>query len=237
MKTITSHAAACVLTALALAACHRPPPVAKKSPAVPGLPTLGRNLISNADAETVVLTVRENKDAPLGWRGAPEVRAAEYNDVAQEWESGKAGCPDGLNRHFRFALAINEETKSIAQTIDIDDIAAQVDAGALECALGGWFGGWVAGDGSAMLEVDFLATGGAKLGTLATTPPDPAALPKPENARAALVKQTASAPVPPRTRRLEVRLTAVRPTKRVDTNAVAAADNLSLVLREKSAAP
>lgn len=204
---------------------------------IPTQPTLGRNLIINGDAENVVLNEKDTKDVPSIWKRSPEVLAIEYSGMADEFTGGNPACPDGRKRYFRFALAIHEEGKSISQLIAAEDAAPQIDSGQVECALGGWFGGWVHGDASAMLEVDFLNATGAKLGTLATEAPDPAALPKPETARAALVKQTAVGPVPSGTRRLEVRLTALRPTKNIDTNAVAAADNVSLVLRQKGHTP
>lgn len=192
---------------------------------------LDRNLLVNGDAETVGLV---NKESIEGWSKTSDVLAINYGGMTDEWQSSKPGCPDGRERYFRLALAINEPGKSISQRININGAEQDIDAGALECALGGWFGGWVGGDASAQLEVDFLGEDGAVLGKLATEAPDPASLPKPELGRAALVKKTAVGPVPPKTRRLDVHLVAVRPKHRVDTNAVAAADSLSVVLRRKA---
>jgi hypothetical protein len=187
-------------------------------------------LLINGDAEILFQGSKESID---GWSKTADAVPMNYGGMPDEWQSSKPGCPDGRERYFRLALAINEPTKSISQALHVVGIETDVDAGAIECALGGWFGGWVNGDASARLEVDFLGGDGAILGKLATEPPDPATLPKPELGRAALVKQIATGPVPPKTRRLEVRLVAMRPTQKVDTNAVAAADSLSLVLRRK----
>jgi hypothetical protein len=189
-----------------------------------------RNLLSNGDAETLV---SGSKEAIEGWSKTADVLGMNYGGMPDEWQSSKPGCPDGRERYFRLGLAINEPSKSINQKIHVNGAEADIDAGLVECALGGWFGGWVGGDASARLEVDFLGEDGSVLGKLATDAPDPAALTKPELGRAALVKLVVSGPVPPKVRRLEVRLVAIRPTGKVDTNAVAAADSLSVVLRKK----
>jgi hypothetical protein len=191
---------------------------------------LDRNLILNGDAE---MLVQGNKETVDGWSKTADVVPMNYGGMPDEWQSSKPGCPDGRDRYFRLALAINEPSKSINQRPNLNGVEAEIDSGALECALGGWFGGWVGGDASARLEVDFLAEDGSVLGTLATEAPDPAKLPKPELGRAAMVKVIAAGPVPAKTRRLDIRLAAVRPTQKVDTNAVATADSLSVVLRKK----
>jgi hypothetical protein len=192
---------------------------------------LDRNLIINGDAETLV---QGSKESVEGWSKTADAVPMNYGAMPDEWQSGRPGCPDGRERYFRLALALNEPTKSINQRINLAGAEAETDAGSLECALGGWFGGWVGGDASARLEVDFLAEDGTKLGSLMTDAPDPATFPKPEMGRAALVKVITAGPVPPKTRRLEIRLVAIRPTQKVDTNAVAAADSLSIVLRRKT---
>jgi len=191
---------------------------------------LDRNLLVNGDAETLM---QGSKESIEGWSKTADVVPMNYGGMPDEWQSSKPGCPDGRERYFRLALAINEPAKSISQRINIVGEEKLIDSGAVECALGGWFGGWAGGDASARLEVDFLAEDGSVLGKLATEAPDPSTLPKPELGRAAVVKQIAAGPVPPNTRRIEVRLVALRPTDRIDTNAVAAADSLSVVLRRK----
>jgi hypothetical protein len=59
------------------------------------------------------------------------------------------------------------------------------------------------------------------------------ALPKPESGRASMITRIATGAVPTNTRMIAARLIALRPTKKLDSNAVAAADNLSVVLRKK----
>lgn len=229
----------CVLAiSLALCACgDKRTPIVAPAP-TPAAELLGRNLLENADAEHAEPIAkpadkRVQKDAPLSWSNTPDALAVEYGSVTEEFSDAKAGCPDGRKRYFRLALAINEATKSIAQSVGVESLAEDIAAGRVECALGGWFGGWAGGDASAKLEVEFFGDGEKSLGTLATEPPDPAALPKPESGRASLTKQLAAGPVPAGTRRIEARLVAVRMTPTVDSNAVAAADNLSVVLRKK----
>lgn len=230
----------CLLAATTLvSACREKAPPPPPPPSRPPVETLGRNLLINDDAESVkppetTVTKNAQKDAPEGWDQTADITTAEYGSAADEWPDAKAGCQDGRKRYFRLALALNEASKSMRQSLAVTGIDAAIDAGQVECALGGWFGGWVTGDASAKLEVDFLNAAGRKLGTLATESPDPATLPKPETGRASLVKQLAAAVLPAGTRRLEARLVAVRTTGRADTNAVAAADNLSVVLRKKS---
>jgi hypothetical protein len=196
----------------------------------PAATPIDRNLLLNGDAELLFQGSKESID---GWSKTPDVLPMNYGGMPEEWQSSKPGCPDGRERYFRLALAINEPTKSISQHINVTGLEKEIDGGSLECALGGWFGGWVGGDASARLEVEFHGEDGTILGKLATEAPDPAALPKPELGRAALVKEIATGLVPQKTRRLEVRLVAIRPTQKVDTNAVAVADSLSLVLRRK----
>jgi hypothetical protein len=210
-----------------------------RPPATPGSETeaFGRNLLTNGDAETLQLTDKAGeKDIPATWSRALDVLAVEYGSVTEEWASGKPGCPDGRKRYFRLALAINEESKAISQNLNVTFAASDIAAGKVECALGGWFGGWSGGDASAKLEVVFRGANDEKIGTLSTEAPDPAALPKTESGKATLVKQIAVEVVPAGTRRVEARLVAVRKTPNIDTNAVAAADNLSIVLRKKESA-
>lgn len=229
-----------LVSAALLGACREkavkenaPPP-----PSALSVPILGRNLLVNGDAEAVLTVTKPGSksvqnDVPADWEVLGDTSVTEYGRAADEWPDAKAGCEDGRKRYFRLALALNEASETLRQFVPVAGSETDIDAGQVECALGGWFGGWVGGDASAKLEVDFLGVGDKKLSTLATEPPDPTALPKPANGRAALLKALAAGPVPPGTRRLDVRLMAVRMTEKVDTNAVAAADNLSIVLRKK----
>lgn len=205
------------------------PPEPQSSP--PEATHLDRNLVINPDAE--LLPQGGSKEFVEGWSKTPDAVPMNYGGMPDEWQSSKPGSPDGRERYFRLALAINEPTKWISQRTNVVGLESEIDGGLLECALGGWFGGWVGGDASAQLEVDFLAEDNSVLGKLATEPPKPATLPKPESGKAAMAKVTAVGPVPPKTRRLEIRLVAVRPGHKVDTNAVAVADSLSVVLRKK----
>jgi hypothetical protein len=195
---------------------------------------LERNLLINGDAEGVSQTA---KDVPETWTRTVDVVAMSYGGVPDEWQTSRPGCPDGRERYFRLALSINEPTKFISQRIGLTGLDSEVDAGHVECALGGWFGGWVRGDASARLEVDFVNADGAVIGNASTEAPDPSLLPRPETGRASMTKEITVAAVPPGTRRLDVRLTAVRPDQRVDTNAVALADSLSIVLRKRRDEP
>lgn len=219
-----------------LSGCHKSSVVKDPPPVTPGedVELIGHNLLVNGDAETLYTTGKATeKDTPAIWSRKPDALAVEYGSMSDEWPDARPGCPDGRKRYFRLALAINEATKDISQTLALTSAAADIDSGAVECALGGWFGGWAGGDATARLEVNFLDANDAKLGTLATEAPDPAALPKPEGGRASFAKQLATAPLPTGTRRIEAHLVAVRLTKNVDTNAVATADNLSIVLEKK----
>jgi len=230
-----------LLLATALLAACRDEAVKQNAPPPPNtLPVevLGRNLLVNGDAEAVLAATKPGtkslqNDLPAEWEVLGDTSVTEYGRAADEWPDAKAGCEDGRKRYFRLALALNEASETLRQLVPVAGSEADIDAGRVECALGGWFGGWVGGDASAKLEIEFIGADDQKLGTLATEPPDPTALPKPATGRAALVKALAAGPVPPGTRRLDVRLIAVRMTEKVDTNAVAAADNLSIVLRKK----
>lgn len=239
---MTARPFTCLLIAAALLSACREKAVKEDAPPPPpnalSVPTLGRNLLVNGDAEAVLTVTKPGSksmqnDVPADWEVLGDTSVTEYGRAADEWPDAKAGCEDGRKRYFRLALALNEANETLRQFVPVAGSEAEIDAGQVECALGGWFGGWVSGDASAKLEVDFLGAGDRKLGTLATEPPDPNALPKPANGRAALIKALAAGPVPSGTRRLDVRLMAVRMTEKVDTNAVATADNLSIVLRKK----
>lgn len=221
---------------LLLCGCHKSGVVKENSPSTPSEETdlIGRNLLVNGDAERVQVSNKPaDKDAPATWSRTPDALTVEYGSMSDEWPDAKPGCPDGRKRYFRLALAINEAGKEISQNLTVAAAATEIDAGGIECALGGWFGGWIGGDASAHLEVEFFGMNDAKLGSLTTDSPDPASLAKPEAGRACLVKELAHAPVPAGTRRIEAHLAAVRMTKNLDTNAVAAADNLSVVLEKR----
>jgi hypothetical protein len=223
-------------TSLLLTACgdkSSPVQIATSTP-VPLEEILGRNLVVNGDAEGVQNGDREaDRNVAATWSRTADVLAMEYGGTPEEWLATKPGCPDARRRYFRLALAINEESKFINQEVALAGAEAAIDTGGVECALGGWFGAWTAGDASARLDVNFLDAKGTKLGTLSTQAPDPGALPKPENGRASMVKMTATGLVPAGTRRLEVRLVAMRPTGKIDSIGVAMADNLSVVLRKQ----
>lgn len=221
---------------LMLGGCDRKPASVTKATPIPVAPAelIGRNLLLNGDAEAVQTTQNPNeKPAPADWSRTNDVVAQEYSGSRGEWSPEEPSCPDARKRVFRFGLAINETTKSILQSVDLRPLGAEIDTGTLEIAMGGWFGGWVGGDASVRLEIDFKDATGKVLGTATTEAPDPATLPKAGIARAAMVKAIANALVPAGTRGLDVRLTALRPTGRADTIAVGAADNLSVVVRMK----
>ena len=71
----------------------------------------------------------------------------------------------------------------VMQIVDVSfgDAATAIAAGTAEYLLGGWFGGYGGtGSSNAILQLDFLGTGGSLLGTASTTVPAPDP-PDPEN--------------------------------------------------------
>lgn len=221
------------LLALLFAGCEGDSPRVEVTAATPtpaAVDLYGKNLLVNADAETT--QGAETQAPPASWGRTQDVLAMEYGGLPDEWQTGRPGCPDGRKRYFRLALAINEETKSINQHVSLAGIFEDVDGGRVECGIGGWLGGWVGGDAIAALEVVFLDEKDAPISNFRTPDFDPASLPKPEVGRAALERQVANAKVPSGARKIEARLIALRPTGKIDTVAIAAADVLSLVLRK-----
>lgn len=123
---------------------------------------LGENLIVNGDAEA----------GTTGWTafaGTPLFGAVEYSS---NWvQPSQPGPVDrGLN------LFVGDSGNAFAagfQSVDVSNLAGQINAGAVQYSLSGWLGGWLAQTDNALLYVQFQNASAVDLGTATLGPVTP----------------------------------------------------------------
>lgn len=124
---------------------------------------LGENLIVNGGAEA----------GTTGWTafaGTPVFGAVEYGS---NWVLPTQPGPvdRGLN------LFVGDSGNAFAaawQAVDVRNLAARIDAGAVTYNLSGWLGGWTTQTDNALLYVQFQNAGATDLGTAQLGPVGPA---------------------------------------------------------------
>lgn len=178
----------------------------------------GANLLVNPGAEAGPGSFTGDDVEPLpGWttQGAPTavVTGAEGTFLP--------GPPSGGNNFF--AGGPNAALSIISQTIDVSNLANDIDHGSVKATLAGYLGGWMHQNDNSMLVATFKTDGGAVLSTVSIGP----VLATDRDSLTALLYRNQRVNVPIGTGSIEV---SVRFTRDTGDYNDGYADNLSLVL-------
>jgi hypothetical protein len=190
---------------------------------------LDRNLIPNGDGELF-----EDRYAS-GWRPAETLESTAYGDVSGEWGHGVIGAPQGLERYFRLEAPDGSDSQDAVQAISVAAESISIDAGRIEFALSGWFGGLIDGRGGAQLTASFMTGSGETLAEAATELIPIAELPRPQVGSASLGERRQTGVLPAGTRGIRITLTTrnLKTRECPSCGALGLADQLSLVLSRR----
>jgi hypothetical protein len=181
----------------------------------------GTNLLQNAGAEAGAGVTNSTAVAvPPGWKPAGPFTAVAY---------GSPGFPvSGPGKNF-FAGGPGASRSSGTQVVDVSPYAAAIDASGIQATLSGFLGGFETQEDSATVEATFLDQSGAPLSSeeLRIGPVTMAQ----RDRQTKLLRRTATAAVPPQTRKVEVVITAERASGFYNDGY---ADDVSLILQASS---
>jgi hypothetical protein len=194
---------------------------------LPPRPTLfGANLLFNSGAESNTCASAPGANRCIGWWWDPYGMTLGCYGREPAYPSQLSPGPPNRGRNFFLGGA---NRSSIAQLLDVSDIAAQVDGPGVEYALGGFFGGLDSREETMLLTAQFLS---AERNLLATNAVGGVTARDRDNRTGLLGRNTAGW-LPAGTRWIEVVLTTYGPA----TTNYALADELSLVLNTATAPP
>jgi hypothetical protein len=190
--------------------------------AVPGaLSQSAVNLLQNPGAEGAAGATNSTAIAVTpGWTPAGPFTAVAY---------GTPGFPvSGSGRNF-FAGGPGASRSSGTQVVDVSASSATIDAGRMQATLSALVGGFETQEDSATVEATFLDHAGASLSSdeLRIGPVDAAQ----RGGQTKLLPKSATVDVPPRTRKIEVVISAERASGAYNDGYV---DDVSLTLRASS---
>jgi hypothetical protein len=181
----------------------------------------GANLLLNGDAEAGPGSPNGTKVMRAsGWNATGLFNVVQYG--AGEFPGPNVPGPANRGRNF-FAGGPDGNVSTATQVVDVSNRARAIDAKDTECQLSGYLGGYGGQNDNAVLAAEFQGAASQKLGAVAIGP----VLAADRDRATGLVLRTASAPVPPGTRRIAVTLTMTRTD---GTSNDGYADNLSLTL-------
>ena len=215
------------------ASARRPTPGRRAAVQARGRLILGRNLVTNGDAEI------DSDGWAAGWKPEETLRSETWGHTAGEWDRDVPGAPEGGEHYFRLPVPDGQESVAAVQWVRLERDTSAFDRGEVGFVLSGWLGGIVDGHGTARLEADFLDASGRSLLEVATDPIANGALPRPRVGLASLDERSVTGDVPPGARRVRIRLVAVNAAfaQCPNCSALGLADRLSLVLARKTAEP
>lgn len=185
----------------------------------------GNNLLVNSGAEANAGVWNDGRNVPpLGW-----VASGGFGAVGYEGWHGSAGSADhGRNL---FVIAPGESGGAGTQVVDLEAVAAEIDAGRLQAVLSGWLGGSTSESEAAKLMALFRNATGETTGSVEFSSTEAGA--GADSEPGALVRQEQEVLVPAGTRVAEVTLELRRQTLSA-TGGVG--DDLSLVLERVTTA-
>jgi len=185
----------------------------------------GINLISNAGAEATPGAAASADRVLTDWE------TSQNNTVATAQLYGKAGyapafSASGVNYFYGGVTGSTAASQhSIAQTIGVSELAAEIDASQIAFDLSGYFGGFDTQNDTAALKCDFLSASGAVLAS--ATIGDVTAQNRKNVTKLLLRSATGTVPAQTRTARLTLTFKKIADGTFNDGSA----DNLSLILR------
>jgi hypothetical protein len=116
------------------------------------LPALSANLLVNGDAEAAVGSTDGSAVTTPGWTVFGEATAVKYG--ATNYPTATDPGPPDRGNNF-FAGGPNDGLSILSQTVDVSTYATSIDAGGVQVALSGYFGGWKTQDDIAVMTATF----------------------------------------------------------------------------------
>jgi hypothetical protein len=183
-------------------------------------PLVNTNLIVDSGAEAATPSASSYQvTPPPGWKVISNLTVLRYGTIGGFPATNSV--PEG-GKNF-FAGGPESELSTGTQTTNVSELAQPIDANQLQCAVAGYFGSMSSQKDNSILQAVFLNAEGKELGQVSTVP----VLPAERGFKTQMLPRSATAPIPPQTRIIEIRLI----MKRVDgTYNDAYADNLSLTI-------
>jgi len=179
------------------------------------------NLLTNPGAEAGPGSADSSEvNPPPGWTVESAFTAVEYGTPAFLTAADSAALGGGQNF---FAGGPDAATSAATQTVDVSGAAAEIDAGKVAATLAALLGGFSSQTDRATVTATFLSAAGGALGKVALAP----VTPTDRGSVTKLVARSASAAVPSGTRRIAVRIDAIRDAGAYNDGYV---DDVSLVL-------
>ncbi len=181
------------------------------------------NLLANPGAEAVPGTANDSDIVPPpGWTVESNFTAIRYG-AEPGFPTVATGVAVGGGANF-FAGGPSNAASAATQTVDVSVAAAEIDAGGVPATLSALLGGWEGQTDHATVAATFLNAAGAPLGTLSLQTVTAAE----RNSQTTLLRRSVSGAVPRATRRIAVRIDAVRDAGSYNDGYI---DNVSLVLQ------
>ncbi len=198
---------------------HYPRRVYKMSPTFASDALLGINLIINPNAEGGAGGDGASESVPIPFWAATSATVIHYGIEGLPSETSP-GSPD---RRANFFAGGTVASGTLKQQVNVSNLSADSDAGALSYSLKGWLGGRSSQNDNANVTATFRSGSGASLGTATIGP----VLAVDRNSITGMVQRSKTGAVPPGTRTISVMVTM---TRTVGGNCDGFADDLSLVL-------
>jgi hypothetical protein len=186
-------------------------------------PAAGPNLIKNGggDAGPGAINASTVSASLPGWTRTPGFTTVKYA-AGGGFPDATIGGPIGGKANF-FAGGPNAATSSATQVVNVTKFKAPIDAGQRVATLTAYLGGYAGHGDSMSVTATFLSEAGKKLGVLKIGPVTVAE----REEITALIQESASKPVPRKTRSIQVKLAAKRVIPSYNDGY---ADNVSLTL-------
>jgi hypothetical protein len=193
--------------------------VYRMSPAFKSTALLGMNLIINPNAEGGAGGTGASASVGIPFWTATGTTVIRYGTGSNP----SATSPGSPARRSNFFAGGTVASGTLTQKVNVSNLSADIDAGALKYSLKGWLGGYSSQNDNAKVTATFLSGSNASLGTATIGP----VLAVDRSSTTGMVQRSKSATVPRGTRSVSVRVTV---TRTAGTNCDGYADDLSLVL-------
>ncbi|HXJ21959.1 MAG TPA: phosphoesterase [Polyangia bacterium] len=182
---------------------------------------MSANLIVNGDAEAAVGSTDGSPVTTPGWTVDGEATAVQYG--ASSYPAATDPGPADRGNNF-FAGGAHDELSTLSQTIDVSTYATAIDAGGVQAALSGYFGGWQTQNDIAVMTATFQDGSATAIGQAVTIGGVNA---NDRDNMTEFLLRTATQAVPAGTRSISIVVTMTRTDGTADDGY---ADDLSLIL-------
>jgi len=196
--------------------------VYRMSPAFTSTALLGMNLIINPNAEGGAGGTGASASVAIPFWTATGTTVIRYGTGSYP----STASPRSPARRANFFAGGTVSSGTLTQKVNVSNLSADIDAGALLYSLKGWLGGYSSQNDNAKVTATFLSGSNASLGTATIGP----VLAVDRNSVTGMLQRSKSATVPTGTRSISVVVTM---TRTAGTNCDGFADDLSLVLTRR----